>query len=97
MTAMTWTGDPRTTTPQWRATRRRILDRDMGRCHVCGAYGADQVDHVVSLKEGGSDSDDNLAAIHRHPCHARKSSLEGNRAKARYPTRRPVEKHPGLL
>jgi hypothetical protein len=42
--------------------RRRILRRHLGRCHVCGGPGADEVDHVVSLAEGGADSEDDLRA-----------------------------------
>lgn len=62
---------------------RRILRRDEGRCHVCGEYGADQVDHVIPLAEGGADDDSNLAAIHGEPCHKQKTQAEAQRARAR--------------
>jgi 5-methylcytosine-specific restriction endonuclease McrA len=93
---MAWEGNPRTTTPQWRTTRIRILQRDYYRCHVCHQPGADQVDHIVSLQAGGTDTDDNLAAIHDNPCHRTKSAREG--ASARWATRatRTPEQHPGL-
>lgn len=66
-----------------RATRRRILERDRGICYVCHQPGADQVDHVIPVTEGGTSSDDNLAAIHDRPCHKNKTSAEAARARAR--------------
>jgi 5-methylcytosine-specific restriction enzyme A len=78
----------------WPAIRARVLRRDRGICHVCGRPGADQVDHLVA---GDDHSDANLAAIHDRPCHRRKSSAEGNdaRARQRAQARRPPEPHPG--
>lgn len=60
---------------------RAILDRD-DTCHVCGLLGADQVDHVIPLAEGGADTRDNLAPIHRVPCHRDKTAAEAARARA---------------
>jgi 5-methylcytosine-specific restriction protein A len=60
---------------------RAIIRRDLGRCHVCGQPGADQVDHVVPLSQGGADEPSNLAAIHRVPCHALKTGHEAARAR----------------
>lgn len=76
---MPWaTSDRRSRLPSdWPATRRRILKRDHGICHVCGRPGADQVDH---LEAGDDHSDDNLAAIHDDPCHRAKSAAEGVQA-----------------
>lgn len=77
----------------WPATRRRILDRDGQRCYRCGRHATD-VDHIVPRHLGGSDDDDNLAAICRD-CHRRKT---GREARARRPNRRrPTEPHPGLI
>jgi 5-methylcytosine-specific restriction endonuclease McrA len=39
------------------ARRKRILKRDMGACHICDQPGADEVDHVIPLGEGGPDAD----------------------------------------
>lgn len=80
----------------WPAIRRRILARDAGICHVCRQPGADDVDH---LRAGDDHSDANLAAIHRRPCHARKSGQEGARASnaRRVREKRPAEPHPGLV
>lgn len=64
------------------ARRRRILYRYLGTCHICGKQGADQVDHVVPLAEGGADDELNLAPIHSEPCHRQKTAAEAKRARA---------------
>lgn len=68
---------------QEQRARRRILRRDRGVCHVCHRPGADQVDHVIPLGEGGSDDDSNKAAIHARPCHQRKTAAEAARGRSR--------------
>jgi 5-methylcytosine-specific restriction endonuclease McrA len=69
---------------QWRKLRDRILKRDEHRCYICGRDGADEVDHIIPLFEGGSKADPgNLAAIHDDPCHQAKSKGEAARANAR--------------
>ena len=89
-------GNPRTTTTEWRRLRKLVLARDQGICYVCGAPGADEVDHI----DGDHHNDDptNLAAIHDDPCHRRKSSREGHAARQhlRDAARRPSERHPGV-
>ena len=92
---MTWAGADRTGTAKWKAMRRRVLRRDHAICHVCGKPGADEVDHLVALRLGGTDDEANLAPIHRRPCHARKSSVEGHTARWQK-RKRPAEPHPGL-
>lgn len=62
---------------------RAVMERDHGVCHVCGRPGADEVDHVVPLSEGGADDFYNRAPIHSKPCHERKTSEEAGRARAR--------------
>jgi 5-methylcytosine-specific restriction protein A len=75
----------------WASLRRHILERDAYRCHVIGCDAvASEVDH---LRPGDDHSLGNLAAICTHH-HRRKSSAEGNEARAR--TARPGETHPGL-
>lgn len=93
---MTWTGNPRTTTPEWRRLRAHILRRDHGICHVCGRPGSDQVDHLTPTSAGGTDDPANLAAIHDDPCHRRKSSNEGLAKRWNPRRKRPAEPHPGL-
>lgn len=61
--------------------RLRILERDLWTCHVCDGPGADQVDHVVPLAEGGADEDWNLASIHAEQCHREKTRGEARRAR----------------
>lgn len=84
----------------WFQRRARVLRRDNGICHVCKLPGADSVDHVIA---GDAHDEANLKAIHKRPCHARKSSREGGQAagqarKARAAARfRPQEDHPGLI
>ena len=63
------------------AAAKRVMRRDRGVCHVCGKPGADQVDHVKPLAEGGSDTDENKAPIHRVPCHRDKTRAEAQRAR----------------
>ena len=52
---------------QWTKTRARILARDMHLCQACLAKGrptpATEVDHITPKAKGGTDDDDNLAAI----------------------------------
>lgn len=52
-----------------------------GICHVCNRPGANEVDHIVSVEEGGSDSFDNMAPIHQSPCHEAKTQAEAMRGK----------------
>jgi 5-methylcytosine-specific restriction protein A len=101
-----WVGRTRThdLPPDWRhVIVPRILLRDKGICYLCGAPGADAVDHV---NPGNDHRDNNLAAVHeRTPphCHRRKTSIEGLlgyaekwRGESEIPGRWPGEKHPGM-
>jgi 5-methylcytosine-specific restriction protein A len=60
-----------------------VLYRDDTRCHICGLPGATQVDHVIPINEGGADSVDNKAPIHKVPCHQQKTADEAARGRAR--------------
>ena len=72
----------RRTVSGWEEQRRarRVLDRCVGCCHLCGNPGATQVDHVIPLAEGGADDETNLAPIHEH-CHREKTQAEARRAR----------------
>ena len=67
-----------TTTSGWAEQRRakRLLRQHRGICHVCNQPGADQIDHVLPLAQGGTDTEANLRPIHAHPCHERKTESE---------------------
>jgi len=71
--------------------------RDNFICHVCVQPGADQCDHITPVAEGGTDDDDNLAAIHAMPCHMTKTQREAARARLRLSRHRPARQHPGLI
>ncbi|WP_310962138.1 HNH endonuclease [Nocardioides terrisoli] len=86
----------------WKTTRRRILQRDEGRCYspypaLCIGE-ATQVDHVQPVAAGGSHDDDNLAAICA-PCHDAKSKAErmAGVQRVRHARHRPPEPHPGAI
>jgi len=54
-------------TRSWRQLRAEILYASCYRCALCGAA-AEEVDHIVPLSYGGSDSPSNLRAL-CHGCH----------------------------
>ena len=56
--------DPYYLTPEWRELRRQTLERDGGRCVLCGAA-AVVADHIVSRKEGGADALHNTRSLCR--------------------------------
>lgn len=76
----------------WRALAEAILARDQYICYVCKLPGADQVDHIRAIAEGGAKwAPQNLAAIHDEPCHKEKSKNEARRGSARWRQRREAE------
>lgn len=72
-----------------------VLQRDGGRCYLCGELGADVADHVLSLALGGADTVENQRAAHRS-CNLRKSGLVDNRGGVGRWFRTP-EIHPGSV
>lgn len=45
-------------------------------CYYCGGAGADTVDHIVEVADGGSKTArGNLGAIHQEPCHVDKTLI----------------------
>lgn len=71
----------------WLKVRERIMARDCGlcRCAMCASIGrvllAHEVDHVTPLWKGGTDDDDNLAAINAD-CHREKTRREEEERRA---------------
>jgi len=55
--------------------RTRIMERDGGVCQLCQRCVATQVDHIIPLFKGGSDSDENKQCI-CDQCHNRKTITE---------------------
>lgn len=59
---------------RWKKVRLRILQRDSYTCAYCGDV-ANEVDHIVPLKRGGSDDSENLVAACR-VCNIRKKDAD---------------------
>lgn len=59
----------------WRKLRIRILIRDSYTCAYCGEE-ANEVDHVIARKHGGSNHEENLVACCRR-CNLMKGSRKG--------------------
>jgi 5-methylcytosine-specific restriction endonuclease McrA len=47
----------------WKTLRKQILD-ESDECWLCGERGADTIDHVVPLKDGGTNERSNLRPAH---------------------------------
>ena len=84
-------GRPRTTTTAHRAWAAQVLDRDNHLCRIqrpgCTWVGT-TADHVTPIAEGGAEFDLANGQAACKPCHAKKSSEEGNRARRRARVRR---------
>lgn len=64
----------------WRDRARRIIARDGGICRLCGEPGANTADHIVEKRQGGTDDDANLRAVHatcHNTRHGRRSAPRG--------------------
>lgn len=57
----------------------RTMRRHRGICHWCGRPGADRIDHVIPLAQGGTDDEANRAPIHSSRC--RRCELDHQRAR----------------
>lgn len=59
--------------------RQKVFTYYGDQCWLCGGYGADTIDHIIPVIDGGDDSLDNL-----RPAHGRKSKLcNGNFSRKR--------------
>lgn len=72
------------------------LERDGGRCYLCGNLGADTADHVLALARGGADTLANQRAAHT-ACNLKKAGLIDNRDGDRNRWPRFPEAHPGAV
>jgi 5-methylcytosine-specific restriction endonuclease McrA len=46
----------------WRELREQILARDRWACVMCGAH-AEHVDHIIEVRDGGTDDPGNLRSL----------------------------------
>jgi 5-methylcytosine-specific restriction endonuclease McrA len=72
------TGKKELGTSQWKAQRKRVLQRDSYTCAYCGQE-ATQVDHIIPRVDGGTHDMDNLIAA----C-AKCNGLKGSRSQASF-------------
>lgn len=70
---------PKRTGRPWQRLKARVIRRDGGICHICGGPGADSADHLVPHSLGGTDTLDNLAAVH-HDIPPKCNRVRGNRS-----------------
>lgn len=75
------------TSGRWRSLKRKVTARDRGCCYICGAEPPDdpetpghELDHVVSIGEGGAREDLDNLGLACVACHATKSAAEALRA-----------------
>lgn len=72
-----------------------VLEEHDHICHICGKPGADVVDDVIPLSEGGAPTEANKRPAHQEPCHRVKTQAEA--ARAHKTAKRPKAKHPGRM
>jgi 5-methylcytosine-specific restriction enzyme A len=48
----------------WRRLVKQVVARDHGVCWICGKRGATSADHVLRVRDGGTDALENLRAVH---------------------------------
>ena len=59
-------------TSEWQRVRAEVLQRS-DICHLCGAPGAESVDHLIPRSKGGTNDLRNLAPAHIS-CNARRGA-----------------------
>ena len=76
---MSWRRGERPQWKRWQAVRLKALDRDGWKCVCCGKSGRLEVDHIVSLNDGGPMYTlSNLQTLARG-CHILKTRRENKR------------------
>jgi len=76
-------GAGRTSTPEHKAWRRAVLDRDHWRCQVQGprcTRKATQADHILNVANGGAEHDLNNGQAICAECHRDKTQAEAAQA-----------------
>lgn len=67
-----------------RSLKAKVSRRDNGCCYVCGGEGADELEHIVPVSQGGAKRDlGNLGLIHSEPCHREKTAREASEGSRR--------------
>lgn len=100
---MPWTsgGKTRTGTREHKRWRLAVLHRDLHQCQLrypdrCTVT-ATEADHITALHLGGAPLDPDNGRAACTPCHAKRSSDQGQAARrAQGLTHRPPAPHPGL-
>lgn len=94
---MSWnSGYTRTSTSAWKRLRRQAIRAYGNECAQCGTHGTEttlELDHVVPVAEGGTDTLDNAQLI-CPTCHGPKTQAEAARGRARKSGRRKPRTHP---
>jgi 5-methylcytosine-specific restriction protein A len=81
---MSWgKSNPKYTSPAWRIIRANVLARDNHRCVKCGRK-ANEVDHIINVKSGGSDAMSNLQTLctNHHKAKTLSEAAAGRAARA---------------
>jgi 5-methylcytosine-specific restriction enzyme A len=63
-------------TRRWQILRRHILERDGYTCVDCGAFNANEVDHITPWQDGGAKWDQANLITRCKRCHSEKTMLE---------------------
>jgi 5-methylcytosine-specific restriction enzyme A len=93
-------GDPRTSTTAWRRLKGAVIARDGNACRQCGADGRIiqlELDHIINVRRGGTDTLENTQLLCVDPCHKQKTQREAQAGAAakRAKLKLPPEPHPG--
>ena len=83
-----------TSSTAWRKLRLVVIERDNGRCVLCGSTERIEVDHVDRL---GPQLDVGNCRVLCHQCHQSKTAKEAAASRWKYRATRATPKHPGLL
>ena len=70
--------------PDWLKKRQEILERDGGKCVVCGSSDWVQVDHKIPVSLGGAEFENENLEVLCRACHIAKTRKEFLKRQARY-------------
>lgn len=87
---MAWNTDKPYNRKNWKKWAKRNLPKY---CQNCGNTGKLEIDHIINLKAGGTDTPDNLQYL-CPPCHNKKTQKEAKHGQNKW--KKPKEQHPAL-